>query len=153
MVVLQSLASSLWLWRDEIARMWQFTKSNAITDGLHNKMEVISRARLRVPELSRTTSKLRSAPAFGEEPSRLTIERKKGFEGIDTDCPRPVDPTILVRDGDVPANANGRDRTIDVATACYSIEAANPCWGFAEGARLVVELRTLATPAKLQTAG
>jgi transposase len=43
MVVLQSLASSLWSWRDEIARMWRFTKSNAITEGLHNKMEVISR--------------------------------------------------------------------------------------------------------------
>lgn len=43
MVVLQSLAASLWSWRDEIARMWRFTKSNAITEGLHNKMEVISR--------------------------------------------------------------------------------------------------------------
>jgi transposase len=43
MLVLHSLAATLWSWRDEIARMWRFTKSNAITEGLHNKMEVISR--------------------------------------------------------------------------------------------------------------
>lgn len=43
MVALHSLATTLWSWRDEIARMWRFTKSNAITEGLHNKMEVISR--------------------------------------------------------------------------------------------------------------
>lgn len=43
MPVLKSLAATLWSWRDEIARMWRFTKSNAITEGLHNKMEVISR--------------------------------------------------------------------------------------------------------------
>lgn len=40
---LKSLAATLWSWRDEIARMWRFTKSNAITEGLHNKMELISR--------------------------------------------------------------------------------------------------------------
>ena len=43
MQALKSLAATLWSWRDEIARMWRFTKSNAITEGLHNKMEVISR--------------------------------------------------------------------------------------------------------------
>jgi transposase len=43
MLVLQSLAATLWSWRDEIARMWRYTKSNAIAEGLHNKMEVISR--------------------------------------------------------------------------------------------------------------
>lgn len=43
MPVLHGLAATLWSWRDEIARMWRFTKSNAITEGLHNKMEVISR--------------------------------------------------------------------------------------------------------------
>lgn len=43
MAALQTLAATLWSWRDEIARMWRFTKSNAITEGLHNKMEVISR--------------------------------------------------------------------------------------------------------------
>lgn len=43
MPVLKSLAATLWSWRDEIARMWRFTKSNAITEGLHNKMELISR--------------------------------------------------------------------------------------------------------------
>jgi transposase len=43
MPVMHALANTLWSWRDEIARMWRFTKSNAITEGLHNKMEVISR--------------------------------------------------------------------------------------------------------------
>jgi transposase len=43
MPVLKSLAATMWSWRDEIARMWRFTKSNAITEGLHNKMELISR--------------------------------------------------------------------------------------------------------------
>lgn len=43
MPALKSLAATMWSWRDEIARMWRFTKSNAITEGLHNKMELISR--------------------------------------------------------------------------------------------------------------
>ena len=30
-------------WIDTIVRMWRFTKSNGITEGLHNKMEMISR--------------------------------------------------------------------------------------------------------------
>jgi transposase len=43
MPVLKTLAKTLWSWRDPIARMWRFTKTNGITEGLHNKMEVISR--------------------------------------------------------------------------------------------------------------
>jgi transposase len=43
MPVLQTLAKTLWSWREPIARMWRFTKTNGITEGLHNKMEVISR--------------------------------------------------------------------------------------------------------------
>jgi hypothetical protein len=66
--------------------MWRFTKSNAITEGLHNKMEVISRRaygfrnfqnyrlRVRAPlriDLTRSVRhfKMRPAPAFGEEPT------------------------------------------------------------------------------------
>jgi len=30
-------------WKDEIARMWRFTKNNGITEGFHTKMEMISR--------------------------------------------------------------------------------------------------------------
>jgi transposase len=30
-------------WKEEIATMWRFTKSNGITEGFHNKMETISR--------------------------------------------------------------------------------------------------------------
>jgi transposase len=40
---LTTLGKSLQSWADEIARMWRFTKTNSITEGLHNKMEVISR--------------------------------------------------------------------------------------------------------------
>jgi transposase len=40
---LQTLAKTLKSWREPIARMWRFTKTNGITEGLHNKMEVISR--------------------------------------------------------------------------------------------------------------
>jgi len=43
MPVFQTLAKTLWSWREPIARMWRFTKTNGITEGLHNKMEVISR--------------------------------------------------------------------------------------------------------------
>ena len=43
MPVLNTLAKTLWSWREPIARMWRFTKTNGITEGLHNKMEVISR--------------------------------------------------------------------------------------------------------------
>jgi transposase len=40
---LATLGQTLWEWRDEIARMWRFTKNNGITEGFHNKMEMISR--------------------------------------------------------------------------------------------------------------
>lgn len=40
---LQTLGQTLDSWKEEIARMWRFTKTNSITEGLHNKMEMISR--------------------------------------------------------------------------------------------------------------
>lgn len=40
---LQSLGHTLSSWKEEIARMFRFTKTNGITEGLHNKMEMISR--------------------------------------------------------------------------------------------------------------
>jgi transposase len=40
---LSSLGKTLHNWREEIVRMWRFTKTNSITEGLHTKMEVISR--------------------------------------------------------------------------------------------------------------
>ena len=40
---LVQLGTTLHAWRDEIARMWRFTKSTGITKGFHNKMEMISR--------------------------------------------------------------------------------------------------------------
>ena len=40
---LQTLGATLDDWREEIARMFRFSKSNGITEGLHNKMEMISR--------------------------------------------------------------------------------------------------------------
>ncbi len=43
MPALKTLAKTLWSWREPFARMWRFTKTNGITEGLHNKMEVISR--------------------------------------------------------------------------------------------------------------
>jgi transposase len=40
---LKVLGETLSAWRDEIGRMWRFSKTNSITEGLHNKMEMISR--------------------------------------------------------------------------------------------------------------
>ena len=40
---LKTLGKTLESWSQEIARMWRFTKSNGITEGFHNKMELISR--------------------------------------------------------------------------------------------------------------
>lgn len=37
------LGETLDRWKEEIVRMWRFTKTNSITEGLHNKMERISR--------------------------------------------------------------------------------------------------------------
>jgi transposase len=39
----RTLAATLSSWRDEIARMWRFTKNNGITEGFHTKMEMIQR--------------------------------------------------------------------------------------------------------------
>jgi len=40
---LETLGRTLSDWAEEIARMWRFTKTNSITEGLHTKMEMISR--------------------------------------------------------------------------------------------------------------
>ncbi len=40
---LVSLGETLHSWSVEIATMWRFTRNNAITEGFHNKMELISR--------------------------------------------------------------------------------------------------------------
>ena len=40
---LASLGETLNSWKDEIARMWRFTRSNGITEGFHTKMEVLQR--------------------------------------------------------------------------------------------------------------
>jgi len=40
---LQQLGRTLGSWSGEIAAMWRFSKNNGITEGFHNKMEVLSR--------------------------------------------------------------------------------------------------------------
>lgn len=40
---LATLGKTLHQWRDEIVRMWRFTKSNGITEGFHRKMKLIQR--------------------------------------------------------------------------------------------------------------
>ena len=40
---LQAFGNTLKLWLEPIARMWRFSKTNGITEGLHTKMEMISR--------------------------------------------------------------------------------------------------------------
>ena len=40
---LASLGRTLDLWKNEIACMWRFSKSNGITEGFHRKMKLIQR--------------------------------------------------------------------------------------------------------------
>lgn len=40
---LRKLGETLRAWLDEVVRMWRFTKTNSITEGLHTKMEMLSR--------------------------------------------------------------------------------------------------------------
>ena len=40
---MKTLGETLHSWKNEIGRMWRFSKTNSITEGLHNKMEMISR--------------------------------------------------------------------------------------------------------------
>ena len=40
---LKRLAKTISSWREEIARMWRFTKNNGITEGFHRKMKLIQR--------------------------------------------------------------------------------------------------------------
>ena len=40
---LQTLGNTLYSWREEIVRMWRFTKNNGITEGFHRKMKLIQR--------------------------------------------------------------------------------------------------------------
>lgn len=40
---LAPLGQTLSAWSEEIVAMWRFTRNNGITEGLHNKMEVINR--------------------------------------------------------------------------------------------------------------
>ncbi|KTD61975.1 TnpA transposase [Legionella santicrucis] len=38
-----ALGKTLTAWKDEVARMWRFSKSNGITEGFHRKMKLIQR--------------------------------------------------------------------------------------------------------------
>jgi transposase len=40
---LMKLGRTLYTWREEIVRMWRFTKNNGITEGFHRKMKLIQR--------------------------------------------------------------------------------------------------------------
>ena len=40
---LKTLGKTLYQWRDEVVRMWRFTKNNGITEGFHRKMKLIQR--------------------------------------------------------------------------------------------------------------
>ncbi|MCR9105998.1 MAG: transposase [Gammaproteobacteria bacterium] len=40
---LRTLATTLTSWMEPIVAMWRFSKTNGITEGFHNKMEMISR--------------------------------------------------------------------------------------------------------------
>ena len=40
---LVQLGQTLRAWSQEIVAMWRFTRNNGITEGFHNKMEMISR--------------------------------------------------------------------------------------------------------------
>jgi transposase len=40
---LRLLGETLASWQEEVVRMWRFTKNNGITEGFHNKMEMLSR--------------------------------------------------------------------------------------------------------------
>ena len=40
---LNKLGTTLYNWKEEIARMWRFTKTNGITEGFHRKMKLIQR--------------------------------------------------------------------------------------------------------------
>jgi transposase len=40
---LAALGKTLYQWREEVARMWRFSKSNGITEGFHRKMKLIQR--------------------------------------------------------------------------------------------------------------
>jgi len=40
---LVQLGDTLYSWREEVAMMWRYTRNNGITEGFHNKMELISR--------------------------------------------------------------------------------------------------------------
>ena len=40
---MRTLGNTFSEWMEEIVRMWRFTKTNSITEGLHNRMEKITR--------------------------------------------------------------------------------------------------------------
>ena len=40
---LKTLGETLWNWREEIGRMWRFSKTNSITEGFNNRIEEIIR--------------------------------------------------------------------------------------------------------------
>jgi transposase len=48
------LGNTLVEWKEEVARMFRFTKSNGITEEFHNKMELISRRAMDLETLKTT---------------------------------------------------------------------------------------------------
>ncbi|MDP6523985.1 MAG: transposase [Kiritimatiellia bacterium] len=43
LLMMEPLGRTLGSWDGEIAAMWRFGKNNGITEGFHNRMEMISR--------------------------------------------------------------------------------------------------------------
>ena len=77
---LVTLGDTLHSWREEIARMWRFTRSNGITEGFHNKIED-QQAGIRLPQFRKlpptraggvcsTILGIGVAPVVGVEPRR-----------------------------------------------------------------------------------
>lgn len=47
----------MYSWRDEMGRMWRFSKTNSIAEGLRNKMEILAAELLGLEILAITDSR------------------------------------------------------------------------------------------------
>jgi transposase len=75
--LMKTLATTLESWSAEIGRMWSSSKSNGVTEGFHNKMEVISRRAFGYKNFQNYRNRVLAMSKWNGKQSRRTFSWRK----------------------------------------------------------------------------
>jgi len=90
-----SLAKTFESWQEEILRMLRFSRSNACTEGFHNKMEKISRVAYGFRNFKNYRSMITAHLPLGQFENYLKDRHAEEYNGIDDDMPDAFDEWVV----------------------------------------------------------